>query len=166
MKSEQETLEKLSALAKVKMSAQKQKEIWEIIGIKIDETKPRPVKYHISIWKTGAAVATAIVLAAGGVYAVSNKRAQFQNRAGQMTSAHQTNAFDVKQTTAVHKTQNQVAVPNLIGTSMQVAKRILSSAGLELAPVGSGYAVRQSISAGILVPRGTKISVTFSGVAQ
>lgn len=79
LKSEQEAHEKLSALAKVKMPEQKQLEIKEAIASRIAKSRPaksRPVAKHrrTGVWGTGAAVAAALVIAAGGLYSVSNVR--------------------------------------------------------------------------------------------
>lgn len=60
-------------------------------------------------------------------------------------------------------------VPNLIGMSVQGAGSILAGVGLKLVPSGTkqqrfpvaSHILSQGVAAGTLVPRGTKIHVTF-----
>jgi stage V sporulation protein D (sporulation-specific penicillin-binding protein) len=56
----------------------------------------------------------------------------------------------------------EVQVPNFNHKSIREAARLASNTGLILETSGSGYAVEQSIAAGEMVKRGTKIKINFS----
>ncbi len=72
MKSEREILEKLAAVCEVKMSSQKQQEIWDNIEKEMDRMKPIRPKRRSNIWGTSAAAVAAVAIFAGGFYAFSN----------------------------------------------------------------------------------------------
>ena len=54
-----------------------------------------------------------------------------------------------------------ISMPNLTGMSMREAGNLLSALGLKINPIGSGYAVRQSVTPGKSVSTGTTIIVQF-----
>ncbi|MCF8564572.1 hypothetical protein LLE49_07415 [Alicyclobacillus tolerans] len=72
MKSERETLEKLSAISDVKMSSQKQQDIWNNIEKEIDHMNPVRMKRRSNFIGTSAAAVAAVAIVAGGFYAFSN----------------------------------------------------------------------------------------------
>lgn len=91
MESERNTLEKLSAVSDVKMSSQKQQEIWNTIEKEIDQMKPVRTKHRRSnLWGTGAAAVAAVAIVAGGFYAFSNHGLMQSNKPGVSTASHDT----------------------------------------------------------------------------
>lgn len=71
MKSENDTLEQLGTVSDVKMSPQRQQEIWNNIEEALDQMKPERTKRHSGVWGTSAAAVAAVLLVAGGLYAFS-----------------------------------------------------------------------------------------------
>ncbi|WDL95921.1 LppP/LprE family lipoprotein [Alicyclobacillus sp. ALC3] len=71
MKSEKETLEQLGTVSEVKMSPQRQQEIWNHIEEALGQEKPKRAKRHSGVWGTSAAAVAAVLLVAGGFYAYS-----------------------------------------------------------------------------------------------
>jgi len=91
MESERKALEKLSSVADVKMSSQKQQEIWDTIEKGIDQMKPVRTKHRrSSLWGAGAAAVAAVAIVAGGFYAAfSNHSANVTRSYNSVTTASQ-----------------------------------------------------------------------------
>lgn len=89
MKSERETLERLSAVSGVKMSAQKQQEIWDTIEKKMAYLKPvSNRKRRLNVLGTSLAAVIAVAIIAGGFYTFSNHVATGTNNLGSTTASN------------------------------------------------------------------------------
>lgn len=59
----------------------------------------------------------------------------------------------------------QIVMPNVLGMDEVSAANTLQNAGLKIQPEGHGFAVSQSISEHVIVPKGTTVTVRFAPAA-
>lgn len=92
MKSEQETVKKLSVMSSVSMSPHKQQEVWDNIEKEIEHMQPVRTKRRSSVWGAGAAAVGAVALVVGGFYAYTNHgTSTIHNLPGTTTASNNTN---------------------------------------------------------------------------
>lgn len=178
MHSERETLEKLSiAAADAKMSRQRKQEIWIKIERESDSVTPIKIKTRrgFQMFKTTAAAIAMLAIVGGGIgYSIHHTAPTPGQNTPVTTASHGKTPQPAlghihHKSTSASRSRNEVMVPNLIGMSVQGAGSILAGVGLKLVPSGTkqqrfpvaSHILSQGVAAGTLVPRGTKIHVTF-----
>ncbi|QSO53606.1 hypothetical protein JZ785_07110 [Alicyclobacillus curvatus] len=95
MKSEQETIETLSAAAAaedLKMTHSKQQEIWNALEVEMDRKRPQHTRRHNrnSLLGTSAAILAALVIVIGGIYFFQNRVPHSVNKISHPTTAANT----------------------------------------------------------------------------